>query len=453
MDEVSALTEFDHVPLDRDVVIGSSPVPSRRLRAAVAALKPDGDPAALIQLSALSTSMIDVACKSHGESLVAWVVEENGRTLQLVEGHYVGVPDIPRKDIARANEATLLQICLSLVGGLPTMDLADMYRGISREAARRGTHIRLIVDVVRVVQQRWGGLFLAALGPQPSESDMTVVLAMIAGICDGAVDTILGEYASTRAQLLQGQLARRRGLVQAVIDDEPVEAELIKRELGVDITHHHLGIVLWFPGMAYGHELERVAKQAAADFGDTTLLTVPADGDRMWAWISSTKPHPPAHVARLADLRPSVSGVRMAVGTVAAGRAGFRCTHVQAVDAAETVRASPLSTAVTSWRDVGLLSLLGSDLERARWFVAAYLGPLGHDDALSAEHRFTLRHYFDNNQSLVHTANALHVHRNTVVYRIRKIEEILGHPLTERRGELYCAILLTDYFGARVLHS
>lgn len=453
MDELPTLTDLTHAPFDSDVVKIGSPVPSDRLQAAIAALTPDGDATALIQGSALPPSMIEAACKALGEPLAAWVVEESSRTLQLIEGLYVGVPDVPKEDIARANEATLVQICLSLVGSSRTIDMVELHRGIAREAARRGTHIRLIVDVVRVVQQRWVGLFLPALGPPPAEADMTVVFRMIAGISDAAVDSILGEYAATRAQLLQGQIARRRGLVQAVIDDEPVQAELIERELGVDLTQHHLGIVLWFPGMAHGYELERVAKQAAADFGDATLLTVPVDGDRMWAWISSAHPHPPALVTRLADLRPSVSGVRMAVGAIAAGRAGFRCTHMQAVDAAETARASPGSAAVTSWRDVGLLSLLGSDLERARWFVAAYLGPLGHDDALSAEHRCTLRHYFDCSESLVHTATALHVHRNTVVYRIRRIEELLGHPISERRGELYCAVLLADYFGASVLQS
>ena len=40
-------------------------------------------------------------------------------------------------------------------------------------------------------------------------------------------------------------------------------------------------------------------------------------------------------------------------------------------------------------------------------------------------------------------ASALHVHRNTLVYRINKVERLTGRPLREHRGtlELYLACL------------
>ena len=38
--------------------------------------------------------------------------------------------------------------------------------------------------------------------------------------------------------------------------------------------------------------------------------------------------------------------------------------------------------------------------------------------------------------SLVGAASALHVHRNTLVYRINKIERVTGRPLREHRATL-----------------
>lgn len=74
------------------------------------------------------------------------------------------------------------------------------------------------------------------------------------------------------------------------------------------------------------------------------------------------------------------------------------------------------------------------------------LGPLTASDAATTELRATLRSYLDSGESLIETAAARHVHRNTVAYRIRRIEVGLGHPVTERRTELYSALLLADSF-------
>ena len=130
---------------------------------------------------------------------------------------------------------------------------------------------------------------------------------------------------------------------------------------------------------------------------------------------------------------------------------GFRRSHWQARDVADVARSATAPVACSSWNRDALITLLGHDLERARWFVCSALGPLSRQNAAAAEQRATLRSYLDTNHSLVQTATAQHVHRNTVVYRLGRIEEALGHPLLERRIELRSALLLVEYFGTRVL--
>lgn len=52
--------------------------------------------------------------------------------------------------------------------------------------------------------------------------------------------------------------------------------------------------------------------------------------------------------------------------------------------------------------------------------------------------------------NLVRAAEALHVHRNTVVYRMQKIEQLTGRPLRDHRTTmaLYLACLSDELGGA-----
>ncbi|OUS94384.1 CdaR family transcriptional regulator [Rhodococcus sp. NCIMB 12038] len=440
-------TSLTHGPLDPEGV-----PPSAAVISAVRALAPATTTSDALKCSVLPDSEIVDACQALPPQVVAWAIEESARTVEMIEAFYPGVPDLPVDSIARAIESTLLQICRLLVGGTELTRFTDEYRGFSRDAARRGVHVRLIVDAMRIVQQHWVSVFLDVIGGVPASPDLQQILTITSRVFDAVVDTFITEYLAEREQLLAGQLAWRRATVQGLCEgSSSVDTGLVQSQLGIDITRYHLALVLWFPGIAAGYELERVARQITSIFPENTLLTVPVDDGQMWAWLSFPCVPTPDTVTNLDGLRPSVPGVRVAYGPVCAGAEGFRQSHWQARDSAAAARISHTSDTVTSWDTTGLVTLLGSDLERARWFVSARLGPLARSDAAAAEQRSTLRSYIESNQSLVHTATAQHVHRNTVVYRIRRIEDTLGHPISQRRTELYCALLLADYFGTHVL--
>ncbi|MNH36488.1 Purine catabolism regulatory protein [compost metagenome] len=52
-----------------------------------------------------------------------------------------------------------------------------------------------------------------------------------------------------------------------------------------------------------------------------------------------------------------------------------------------------------------------------------------HDKAHDTSYINTLEGYFNNNQNLGKTAKAMFIHRNTLIYRIEKIKEILNTDL------------------------
>ena len=71
---------------------------------------------------------------------------------------------------------------------------------------------------------------------------------------------------------------------------------------------------------------------------------------------------------------------------------------------------------------------------------------MGCDDT-SARLRETLRGFLDSQGSYTDTAARMHVHKNTVHYRVRQAEEQLGRPVNYHRLETEVALLLCDQLG------
>lgn len=73
---------------------------------------------------------------------------------------------------------------------------------------------------------------------------------------------------------------------------------------------------------------------------------------------------------------------------------------------------------------------LPRNLDESRAIVSHVLGPvLEYDAAHNAPLTLSLRTYLAHNRSLKTTAEALHVHKQTVIYRMRRVEELTGRRL------------------------
>jgi DNA-binding PucR family transcriptional regulator len=106
---------------------------------------------------------------------------------------------------------------------------------------------------------------------------------------------------------------------------------------------------------------------------------------------------------------------------------------------------------VVGYAQVELVSLLASDLPRARDFVATRLGPLAAAGELAQRLRETLSAFLRAGGRSVRAAKELYVHQNTVVYRVKRAEELLGGSVTDEPLELMCALLLVGTLGPAVL--
>jgi hypothetical protein len=251
-------------------------------------------------------------------------------------------------------------------------------------------------------------------------------------------------YADERARWVRGSAVARAEMVHALLDGERIPAGDASTALGYDVTSRHLAFIVWAdpdaPDPGSAGALEGVAATVAKTLGDGPSMLVPVGNWVVWGWVT------PAGADGQPSERPTLpNGVRVAVGNPAEGPDGFVRTHHEAAQARRVASLQGRrSGATVRHRTVALLALLSADPLAATRFVESELGELAGPDDSMARLRATLRIYFEENASPARTSRRLSINKNTVVYRVSKAEEILGHGVAERRWELDAALRLFD---------
>lgn len=329
-----------------------------------------------------------------------------------------------------------------------------------RRLARSGVGLDSILRLYRLGEEwlfeRIHRLAQERLGDRP---DLPALLEQVGLTLLRFVDVvsvrIAAEFESERETMVRGTLARREGIVRAVLGGEEVELDAAERILGYRLQGSHLALLCWERDRAAEQttavHLEEAVRALAGAFGVARPLVL-SDGPALIAgWLPV-----PADITidrrQLEDvIRESAPAARAAFGAVRPGIGGFRETRREADRARAVALASAHQPICVLYQEIALIGLLASDLEAARRFVADQLGKLGVDDASHATLRGTVLEVFQAAGSHKVAAHALGVHRNTIALRLARAEEILGHALDKHRRELEAALLLAHWLGRRVL--
>jgi DNA-binding PucR family transcriptional regulator len=145
----------------------------------------------------------------------------------------------------------------------------------------------------------------------------------------------------------------------------------------------------------------------------------------LWVWL------PVGTAPRTEDLAGPLAAtpdVRVAVGRPGADVEGFRRSHL---DAATTQRMLARLTSpqqVARYEDVQLVALLTAEPTQVEEFLADTLGGLLTADA---EVREAVGAYVRELGNASRTAQRLYTHRNTVLRRLARADELLPRPLAE----------------------
>jgi DNA-binding PucR family transcriptional regulator len=338
----------------------------------------------------------------------------------------------------------------------PPPDVPPEALDIARTLVRRGIEFDAIFQGYRAGQQigwqRWLEAASVAVEPGPEfAAVLEASLAILFQYVDDVLSRVVAEAQREREEVLGGALARRTETIRLILDHAPIDARTASSRLGYELARRHTGLVLWAeaPGVQQG-ALESAAELLARAVGTRRPLTMVAGTSTLWAWIGSEVE--PSTGELRAALGETPENVRAAVGPTERGIEGFCRSHDAAIGVHRLLAGQPEGERFATYAELEVTALAAHDERRAADFVSATLGPLAADEPNAARLRETLRIFLEEADNAPRAALRLHTHRNTVLQRIARATELLGHGVGERRLALALALELARQLGPRVLN-
>ncbi|MGH3278320.1 MAG: hypothetical protein ACRDNW_04195, partial [Trebonia sp.] len=353
----------------------------------VRGLEPDANVIAPEELATLGAGLSPGA--------VGWAVAIGRRcsdTTRIAQGEHAA--QLTEDDTRHAIEGSMLALLRRLRGDSPVPVLNEWQLTIARTMARLDWPYERYVIGLRLAQD----MALEALltlavrwGQETGRSALLLALTHgVASFFDDSVRAVITEFLAERQRAIARSVAERRRLAAALIAGRVVPADVAGAALGIDLSQHHLALVLWRPGGARStagdavgwskDQLELAVSHAARRLRAPATLTMSPDevladihGDALLCWLTSPVPFPATYLDRLTGLFAGTRDIRAAAGVPAQGTAGFRRSHLASVDAYRVARTTDRD-GVTGYAEVGVLALLTADQERARWFAGEELG-------------------------------------------------------------------------------
>jgi DNA-binding PucR family transcriptional regulator len=361
-----------------------------------------------------------------------------------------------RLALQRSTEANVADVLTLLGDATVPLDSGVPPEALSLAGVlvRRGVEPGDLVHAYLVGQNEFWRAWMEELTARlPSGPRLVVALerssARLFSRADFLVAQLMRHIDRERERWMGGALARRTQLVRRLLAGDETDVAEASRALGYDIDRWVLAAVLWDAGGRDDHDsLESQAAVAARAAGVARAFTLAPGETGLWAWVAT--PEPPDLDAVADALRESVvEGQAVALGTPAYGLQGFRRGHEEALLARRIAELGGRA-GVIRYDEVELVSLASADLDRLGRFVRRTLGPLTADDESTARLRETLLAWLAEGGNARRAAERLHAHKNTVLYRLQRAQQLLGRPLDEDRGALELALSAVRSLGTRV---
>lgn len=335
----------------------------------------------------------------------------------------------------------------------------------ARRLAQRGVPVNALVRAYRLGQQHLLKEAYAECVRQHSAPDVQArvyqrIVTVTFDYIDWISQRVVTVYETEHERWLTERNTARFGRIQDLISGATDDVDASESIIGHRLRVRHLGLVLWVHETGAQQDqltrFNRAVSAVAEKFGSGSPLVVSRDRASAWAWIPVPDGFSPDPVVirPLLDHAAGPPLPMIAFGRPHAGLAGFRQTHLEAVQAQRVamIREDP-SHPVTAFNEPGLnvAALLAQDVEQTRWWVQETLGDLARDDEQHVRLRETLLLFFRHDSSYTATAEAMVMHKNSVKYRVTSAEKILGRPIGDDRQALELALTACHWLGQAVL--
>jgi len=357
------------------------------------------------------------------------------------------------------NVATLLHV---FEHGSPPDDIGAPAAAVeyARRLAQRGVPIIALIRAYRVGHGRFLSRCIDELGARSQDASLTAaVTSRMADVSfryiDRVSEEVISAYQHERDNWLLTQTAVRAARVRVLLGGQPIDIDATESALGYRLRQRHIGLIAWVTDTPRGSEgltrLDQLASAAAGVLGSPGRpLFVPRDETLAWIWLAASGDMVVSGEALAKAFDNGDSSVRIVAGEPGYGLDGFRLTHQQAVRTQDLALAAKPGSRLTTFANVGAVALICADMSAARSWVWGMLADLALDDEPHARLRETLQ-VFLSTGSYTTTAERLVLHKNSVQYRIRKAEDALGGPISDRGADLELALRACQYLGQAIL--
>jgi hypothetical protein len=302
----------------------------------------------------------------------------------------------------------------------------------------------VIVTPVSVGADVAGYLLTASTRDQDLTEDLRLLVtehaAMVCGVVLGRDVVVAAAAGRARRELFEALLQQRHA------DDG--EVDRWARHLGFDPGRRYQVLALALaeepdpPGLALVESLitQRCAEAIVADRADEVVAIVPVSDDDATA-ARQVRELAGFCVDTVADRRLGVAVI--GIGNPCGYAGGIGRSYAEARRALMASQRMGAMGGVTAFAELGIHQLLlrVPDVADLKAFAEEVIGAVIEEERNSGmDYLTTLSVYFHENGSPRRTAKRLHVHPNTVNYRIRRIEEITGLTFSAHRDRLMAEV-------------
>ena len=351
--------------------------------------------------------------------------------------------------VHRTNRANVLHWAAANVrdpGAPVPANLGREPLAVTREMVRRGLD-QSALNIYRVGQnvawRRWMDIaFELTSDPTELHELLDVSSRSISSFIDATIAGATAQMQLERDELTRGTHAERREVVALILDGAPISRQRAESRLGYSLNQFHTAAVVWSeeaePDLG---QLERAGEALARCAGSGRPLSVIASVASRWVWVAGTN-RPDLNA--LEDDLAQLPGVRIAIGPTATGIEGFRRSHLDALTTQRMLARLHSAQRVASFNDVELVALITQDPEGADQFIKHTLGEL---ESANAELKNTLWTFINEQCNASRAAARLYTHRNTLLRRISRAEQLLPRPLGQTSVHVAVALEALHWRG------
>lgn len=407
------------------------------------------------------------ALRPAAERLIA---EAGELSTTVVEGIARQLPDLlPTAEALEANrastEASIRLFAAILAAGADPAEATHLEQATidyAQDGARHGIALTTLFRSYRLghaatTRYLIGILPHHVLDPDDLTAAIELCSEWLFGYVDVALCLVEDVYVEERDRWLRSAAATRAETIQTLLSGRPIDQDQASRLLRHELHRNHLAAVVWVDRSVEGRDtlalLDAAIRDISSAVGSEHVLAHSLGTLSVAAWIS-TKHALPAALLDTVALSDRSFPARVALGEPGPGVAGFRTSYREALEAKRVAHvARRPDGSVTQYRQVALQALGSVDPVQCRAFVERELGALFSDDEAAQRIATTVRTYLEENRSRSRTGKKLNIHENTVSYRLRQAEELVGRTLDEGSVNLGAALALVEVCRPPEEHS